>query len=239
MPFHSAPPRAPMLNLAVVINDEIVRCGLGAMLRDLDMVHDVAEYRTAADLTEPSILDKLDVLVLRCCAREAESSLAGTAARRGVKVLVVLDSSGPWELTRAAEITAHGFVRQQGLTAGVLGELLLRLTEDQVFMPRELAQELFARAGCPVAQVAGDDGPDRRARAAALTSREQEALSLLAHGLVNKQIARQLRISEHGAKRLVASVLAKLSCPNRTLAVATALREGLIEAPAAPGPVRQ
>jgi DNA-binding NarL/FixJ family response regulator len=62
-----------------------------------------------------------------------------------------------------------------------------------------------------------------------LTPREQAALALLVQGLSNKQIARRLTISEHGAKRHVANLLAKLNCPNRTMAAVVAVREGLLE----------
>ena len=55
-----------------------------------------------------------------------------------------------------------------------------------------------------------------------MTPRESETLNLLSKGLSNKQIARSLHISQHGAKRHVANVIAKLNCPNRTLAVALA-----------------
>ncbi|MCI4066752.1 LuxR C-terminal-related transcriptional regulator [Micromonospora sp. R77] len=61
-----------------------------------------------------------------------------------------------------------------------------------------------------------------------LTPRERQALKLLAEGLSNKQIARRLGISEHGAKRHVGNVLAKLNCPNRTVAVTVALNHGLL-----------
>jgi DNA-binding CsgD family transcriptional regulator len=62
-----------------------------------------------------------------------------------------------------------------------------------------------------------------------LTPREQQVLVLMVEGLSNKQIGRRLDISFHGAKRLVASILAKLDSPTRTVAVARALREGLYE----------
>ena len=62
-----------------------------------------------------------------------------------------------------------------------------------------------------------------------LTPREQQALVLMVDGMSNKQIGRRLQISEHGAKRLVANILAKMDCNNRTLAVSRALREGLYE----------
>jgi DNA-binding CsgD family transcriptional regulator len=45
----------------------------------------------------------------------------------------------------------------------------------------------------------------------------------------NKQIARRLQISSHGAKRIVASLLMKLDSPNRTMAVVTAINSGLVQ----------
>lgn len=62
----------------------------------------------------------------------------------------------------------------------------------------------------------------------ALTPREHEVLSLLAHGASNKVIARELKISVHTAKFHVASVLAKLGARNRSDAVAIGIRRGLI-----------
>jgi DNA-binding NarL/FixJ family response regulator len=62
----------------------------------------------------------------------------------------------------------------------------------------------------------------------ALTSRENEVLSLLARGASNKVIARELNISVHTAKFHVASLLAKLGARNRSDAVALGIRRGLI-----------
>ncbi|MFE4519574.1 response regulator transcription factor, partial [Kitasatospora sp. NPDC056783] len=73
----------------------------------------------------------------------------------------------------------------------------------------------------PGPQPAGAEGP-------ALTARELEVLHLVAQGLSNKQVSRELQISEHGVKRHVGNVLTKLNCPNRTLAVVRALEDGLI-----------
>jgi two-component system, NarL family, nitrate/nitrite response regulator NarL len=62
----------------------------------------------------------------------------------------------------------------------------------------------------------------------ALTPREQEVLRLVAEGLPNKTIARELGISEHTAKFHVGSLLAKLNAGSRTEAVTTATRRGLL-----------
>ncbi len=215
------------LNVAIVTADEIVRSGVAAMLRSLDTVRDVSECRHAADLLELSF-DKVDVLMLRCSADESGQELAEEARRHAVMVVVLLDDADGRGLGRAASIPAHGFLRQQGLTAAALGDLLVRLGEGHVVLPTRLAQELL---GCG-AYLTGEGS--QPTRPTALTPREREVLSLLARGLLNKQIARDLRISEHGVKRLVGSVLTKLSCSSRTLAVAIALREGLLDMAAVP-----
>jgi DNA-binding NarL/FixJ family response regulator len=61
-----------------------------------------------------------------------------------------------------------------------------------------------------------------------LTARELQVLQLVAQGLPNKGIARQLKISENTAKFHVASLCGKLGASSRTEAVTIAARRGLI-----------
>ena len=61
-----------------------------------------------------------------------------------------------------------------------------------------------------------------------LTSRERDVLELLAHGLPNKRIARQLAISESTVKFHLAAIYAKLEVTGRVAAVNAAARRGLV-----------
>jgi len=61
-----------------------------------------------------------------------------------------------------------------------------------------------------------------------LTPREMEILEYIAQGLLNKQIATQLGISEQTIKNHVTSILRKLNANARTEAVIVALKRGLI-----------
>lgn len=61
-----------------------------------------------------------------------------------------------------------------------------------------------------------------------LSAREVEVLRLMAQGLGNKSIARELGISSHTAKYHVASVLAKLGAHTRAEAVSRGMRRGLL-----------
>ena len=76
----------------------------------------------------------------------------------------------------------------------------------------------------------GDGEPMARAATAlpcGLTTREAEALRLLARGATNRQIAAELSISVKTVNKHVASILGKTNSPNRTAAAAFALQHGL------------
>jgi two-component system, NarL family, response regulator LiaR len=63
-----------------------------------------------------------------------------------------------------------------------------------------------------------------------LTPREREVLALIARGMANKRIARELGVSEKTVKAHVGHVLAKLGVSDRTQAALVAVRSGLVEA---------
>jgi NarL family two-component system response regulator LiaR len=70
---------------------------------------------------------------------------------------------------------------------------------------------------------------ERPAAEEALTAREREVLELIARGLPNKLIARELEIAEKTVKAHVSSILSKLGLTDRTQAALYAVRAGLIE----------
>ena len=71
-----------------------------------------------------------------------------------------------------------------------------------------------------IAACAGDE---------ALTSREIDVLRLIAAGCANKEIGARLSITEETVKSRVKSILDKLGANDRTHAVTTALKRGIIE----------
>ena len=89
-------------------------------------------------------------------------------------------------------------------------------------LPAAVARALLDGASRDGARGPVDDGEQL------LTPRELEILTLLGDGLVNKQIAVRLGISEHTVKTHLAAIYEKLEASNRAEAVATGLRRGLI-----------
>jgi DNA-binding NarL/FixJ family response regulator len=144
-----------------------------------------------------------------------ERTLLERSAAAGTRLLVIVDD--PADVARVAAVRCSGFLLSDGLDAERFGRALARVLAGEVPIPPQVAHHLLAAV--PVSEST----PVR------LTPREQQTLILLVDGLSNKQIAKRLGVSGHGAKRLVANVLAKLDCTNRTAAVARALREGVYE----------
>ncbi len=80
--------------------------------------------------------------------------------------------------------------------------------------------------GLACRQLGDQDGADGAA-AGGLTRREVQLLRLVAAGKTNREIARDLALSEKTIARHVSNIFAKLDVPSRAAATAFALREGL------------
>ncbi len=114
-------------------------------------------------------------------------------------------------------------------SAGARGVLLRNASSESIAAALRSAAEglaVFDPAFVPPLAASRTLPSDRLAEE--LTPREREVMQLLAQGLSNKEIARQLGISEHTVKFHVNSILGKLNVQSRTEAVVRATRLGLV-----------
>ena len=107
---------------------------------------------------------------------------------------------------------------------------LLLGADDYVVRPFA-PDELIARVRRQVVRSASDDSGALRSK---LTRREQEVLQLLASGLTQPEIARELVISPSTVASHIEHILEKLGVHSRAQAVALALRGGFLGVPLAP-----
>lgn len=123
------------------------------------------------------------------------------------------------------------------LEAGARGYLLKGVPREQLFaavrtvhaggslLSPDLTARLVERIQASETARAGDGS---EGTSEALTEREAEVLRALARGWTNREIARELGITERTVKFHVGAILAKLDAGNRTEAVRRALELGLV-----------
>lgn len=211
----------------ITVASEVIRSGLRTMLATLPevaAVHERSDLAVALELLASGTVTV--VLTSSPLPGEDYGAIVEAAARGKARTLVLLrdyDVSDCDVITQAVSMPADGYILESGLTKASLADTLRQLNQGQAPMPTMLARGLVSRLR------ATESKPTERPFL--LTAREMQVVSLLADGQSNKEIARHLKVSEHGAKRHVAGVLAKLNCPNRTAAVALVLQKGIVSLP--------
>jgi NarL family two-component system response regulator LiaR len=114
------------------------------------------------------------------------------------------------------------------IRAGAIGYLLKNTEADELVRAIKAAADgqvqLSPQAAARLMrEVRAPDSPEE------LTEREIDVLRLLALGLSNKEIARDLSIGEKTVKTHVSSILGKLNVSSRTQAALYAVRIGLVD----------
>ena len=133
-----------------------------------------------------------------------------------VPVVIVSANDDPAVIRRCMEFGASGFFPKT-LGADVLRAALGRVLQGELWTPPDI----------DIARDADAESAAMIARLATLTPQQVRVLMMLSGGLLNKQIAYQLGVSEATVKAHVSAILQKLGVDSRTQAVIAA---GRIEA---------
>src|SRR3954452_12017452 len=132
------------------------------------------------------------------------------ASAPNARVVVLTTYEGDVQAVRALKAGACGYL----LKSSLIDELLTAICTvhaGQRYIPAEIAQE--------IAYHAAEDQ---------LSAKEVAILELVAEGKANKTIAWELKLSEETIKAHLKNIYSKLSVNDRTQAVTTALRRGII-----------
>jgi DNA-binding NarL/FixJ family response regulator len=134
----------------------------------------------------------------------------------GLPIVVVSANDDPAVIRRCMEFGASGFIPK------TLGVEALRQAVAQV-----LRGEVWTPPDVDLQRDTDSEGAAVIARLATLTPQQVRVLMMLSGGLLNKQIAYELSVSEATVKAHVSAILQKLGVESRTQAVIAA---GKIEA---------
>ena len=207
--------------ITVVIADDhpVVRQGLRTFLElqdDLELVGEAADGEEAARL----VRDLLPDVVLMDLVMPGLDGIEATRRIRDLspatKVLVLTSYAEDEKVFPAIKAGAAGYLLKD-VPPQELAEAVRRAHRGEALLHPAIAAKLMQ-------EVARD-----RRDADALTERELEVLRLIARGLPNKLIARELAVSEKTVKTHVSNILAKLHLADRTQAALYAVREHLVD----------
>ncbi len=209
------------VSVAVLVNNQIIGRGIEAVLLSMPTVAAVRLCVGPVEVTALLRTGEIDFVIASEVDAEWLEPAGESLEENGPRILLLVDEAVTSDPSGYAETPVSGYLSQQDLSAKTLQDALDRCHLGDLPMPPAMARALLAHA---------DSSPQRqRPQLRNLTNREVEALVLLARGLSNKQIARRLSISTHGAKRLVANIMLKLDSPNRTMAAVNAIRAGIVD----------
>jgi DNA-binding NarL/FixJ family response regulator len=192
----------------------------------------------------PAVLDSLSRMLARLSVEVVALARDGEEAVRAIEQhkphVAVVDvrmprMSGIAVARRVAQHTAivlyTGYTDRtllvEALDAGVRGFVLKEAPLADVFRAIETVAQGAIYVDPVLAGVLASG--DAARLLTMLTQREREVLRLLADGLRNEEIGHELQIASETARAHIRNAMRKLDADTRTHAVATALRQSLIE----------
>lgn len=217
-----------MTDIRVLLVDDhpVVRAGLRAMLADFPGVTVVAEASDGdAALSELSKLNTLGEHVdLMLMDLQMGSGMDGVTATGKIKageagsppppVLILTTYDTDADILAAVEAGASGYMLKDAPPEQIR-QAVLSAAAGQTALAPEVAARLMGRIQNPLP---------------VLSPREIELLELLATGMGNRAMAKQLFISEATVKTHLVHIYSKLGVDNRTAAIAVATQRRIIRA---------
>ncbi len=195
----------------------------GALRQALSGVAGELQVIEAGDFNEAKSIavgtEELDLILLDLRMPGA-SGLSGLVSLRGigpnVPIIVVTASDDGETIRRSLELGASGFISKSA-----------SLDEIRDGVEKVLAGELCVPEQIELGSEVDPEISDLINKLKALTPQQTRVLSMLAEGLLNKQIAYELSVSEATIKAHVSAVLQKLGVDSRTQAVIQLSKIGL------------
>jgi DNA-binding NarL/FixJ family response regulator len=198
----------------VVDDHPLMRVGIAAIINARSDMTVVAQAETGEDAVKLFQQCRPDVTLMDLRLPGKMGGVEAITAVRSshplARFIVVTTYEGDADIHRALEAGAQGYVIK-GMPYQTLVEALQKVHSGRRFVPLPVERALASRL------------PDSE-----LSSREMEVLRLLMSGKKNKDIASMLGITEATVKSHVSAILMRLNVNDRTEAVVTALRRGLV-----------
>ncbi|MFB9641236.1 response regulator [Agromyces lapidis] len=204
------------MRVVLVDDHPVVRAGLAALLGGRAGFEVVAEAGDADEAISKARAYRPDVVLMDLNLGAGPGGVEATSRLRALDeppaVLVLTTYDTEADILRALESGAGGYLLKDAPPEELFAGIRAVARGETVLAP-SVAATLVRRAAAP--------GP-------VVTEREVEVLELLADGLGNRELARELLVSEATVKSHLSHIYAKLGVDTRAGAVAAAIERRII-----------
>jgi DNA-binding NarL/FixJ family response regulator len=212
-----------LITVLVADDQQLVRSGFRLILRDDPEIDVVGEASDGVEAVSRARELEPDVVLMDIRMPNLDGIAATEQLLRGPNPprVVVLTTFDLDEYVFAAlRAGASGFLLKDAPEEQLLAAIRVAAAGGALFSPAVTRRliERFAELGETTPPPEVDD----------LSAREVEVIKLIARGLANAEIAKELVLSEHTVKTHVARILQKLDLRDRTQAVIVAYESGLV-----------
>ncbi|WP_326944206.1 MULTISPECIES: response regulator transcription factor [unclassified Amycolatopsis] len=215
-----------MIRVLLVDDQRLVRAGFRSILDgedDIDVVAEAADGREALQAAHDHRPDVvlMDIRMPVLDGLAATRHLLADPGMTGTKVVILTTFDLDEDVYGALRAGASGFLVKDTEPAELIHAVRVVARGDALLAPsvtRRLISEFAARVTRPTPSPALDR----------LTDREREVLSLVAAGMSNDDIARELTLSPATAKTHVSRIMTKTGAHDRAQLVVLAYESGAV-----------
>src|SRR5205809_6352796 len=215
------------LRVLIVDDHALFRRGLQMVLKgesDIDVVGEAGDGHEAVDKAQELMPDVIlmDVRMPHRSGIEATQQIKDLLPH--VKILMQTISDEEADLYEAIKAGASGYLLKE-ISIDEVADAIRSVSAGQSRLSPSMAAKLLQEFAAMSKRAA----EARQLPAPRLTDREMEVLQLVAQGLNNRDIAKELFIAENTVKNHIRNILEKLHLHSRMEAVVYAVREKLLE----------
>ena len=215
------------IRVLVVDDHALFRRGLQMVLEqepDIDVVGEASDGAEAVDKASDTLPDivLMDVRMPRRGGIDACTMIKDAVPSAKIIMLTISDEEA--DLYDAIKAGAMGYLLKE-ISIEEVASAIRAVHGGQSLISPSMASKLLTEFASMIKR--GDDR--QQVPTPRLTDREMEVLKLVAKGLNNRDIAKQLFISENTVKNHIRNILEKLQLHSRMEAVVYAVREKLLE----------
>lgn len=216
------------IRVVVVDDQELFRRGLVMLVGaedDIEVIGEASDGDEALELAESKAPDVILMDVRMPKRSGIEACVAIKQAAPAAKIIMLTMSDEEADLYEAIKNGASGYLLKDA-SIDEVSQAIRLVADGQSLISPSMATKLLEEF-----KTISRTGGKADAIAPKLTDRELEVLNLVARGLNNREIAKQLFISENTVKNHVRNILEKLQLHSRMEAVMYAVREKLLDLP--------